>query len=331
MLSIYRGVFLTLFISFMAYSISVTDAFRSFGVSAIIVGILLGFILGNIIPEKTKAQFHAGVGFSSKRILRLGVILYGFQITFTQIIDFGISGILSSGLVVLTTAVIGTIVGIKLLKIDKEIAVLISSGSAICGAAAVLATESTIKASAYKSSVAVGTVVIFGTIAMFAYPFFYNHGFIDLSAKDMGVYIGATIHEVAHVVTAGTEVSQEAAESAIVVKMIRVIMLVPFLLVLPLFFKSSDKTSKKLTIPWFAFVFLLVVAFNTFVDLGDKALEAIRTIDVLFLTMAMSALGFETTIKKVKDVGFKPFLLAIILFAWLIFGGFYIVKFSLMF
>lgn len=323
-----KGIFLILILSFIAYAISTTHAFASIGISAVIVGILLGFMLGNIIPEAQKKPFQDGVNFSSKRILRAGIVLYGFQITFTQIIDFGISGIMASLLVVVTTMTIGLLIG-KILKIDKEISVLTSAGSSICGAAAVLATETTIKASAEKSSVAVGTVVIFGTTAMFLYPLAYHYGLIDLDLKQMGIYIGATVHEVAHVVTAAKEVSPQTSDSAIVVKMIRVILLVPFLLILPLILGMNSQKTKKLSIPWFAFVFLGVVGFNTFVHLGQKTLDLIKNIDILFLTMAMTALGFETTIKKVQNVGLKPFLLASILFVWLIFGGFFIVKFAI--
>ncbi len=327
----YKGVLLTLLISLGAYSLSYTDFFSQLGISTVIIGIILGFILGNITPPAIGAAFTEGVSFTSKKILRLGVILYGFGISFHQILDLGWAGAAASSLVVAGTVILGTLVGIKLLRLDKELAILISSGAAICGAAAVMATSSTIKASVYKASVAVGTVVIFGTIAMFLYPFLYKHGLIDLSERAMGIYIGATIHEVAHVVAAGNQLSSLAAQDAITVKMMRVILLVPFLLAIPLFFKSVDLKKKRLEIPWFAFMFLGAIGVNSVLDLGKDALELIKTLDTLLLTMAMSALGFETTIKKVKDVGFKPFLLAGILFFWLIVGGFYIVKLALSF
>ncbi|MGP1560464.1 MAG: YeiH family protein [Helicobacteraceae bacterium] len=327
----YKGVLLTLLISLGAYSLSYTDFFSQLGISTVIIGIILGFILGNITPPAIGAAFTEGVSFTSKKILRLGVILYGFGISFHQILDLGWAGAVASSVVVASTVILGTLVGIKVLRLDRELSVLISSGAAICGAAAVMATSSTIKASVYKASVAVGTVVIFGTIAMFLYPFLYKHGFVDLSERAMGIYIGATIHEVAHVVAAGNQLSSLAAQDAITVKMMRVILLVPFLLAIPLFFKSADLKKKRLEIPWFAFMFLGAIGINSAVDLGKNALELIKTLDILLLTMAMSALGFETTIKKVKDVGFKPFLLAGILFFWLIVGGFYIVKLSLSF
>ena len=113
---------------------------------------------------------------------------------------------------------------------DRGIALLTSVGSGICGAAAVLGAESTIRARPYKTAVAVSTVVIFGTISMFLYPVLYRHGIVSLTPEQMGIYTGATLHEVAHVVGAGNAMNGEISDAAIIVKMIRVMMLVPVLL-----------------------------------------------------------------------------------------------------
>ena len=325
-----KGVLLTFGISLVAYFLSDVAFLRTFGISPVIIGIVLGFILGNLIPQRNIVSFQSGVAFSSKKILRLGVILYGFSISVLDIVNLGLMGISSSILVVASTIFIGLFVGIKILRLDKELAILISSGSAICGAAAVMATSSTIKSSFYKASIAVGTVVIFGTTAMFLYPLFYKHGLVDFDAGNMGIYIGATIHEVAHVVAASIQVSPLASSNAITIKMIRVMLLVPFLLIISIFFKQTEE-KKKLDIPWFAFMFLGAVAINSIFDLTKEQLELIKMADLLFLTMAMSALGFETTFKKIKDVGIKPFLLAGLLFLWLIFGGYCIVRLLLTF
>ena len=115
---------------------------------------------------------------------------------------------------------------------ERNIALLTSVGSGICGAAAVLGAESAIKAKPYQTAVAVATVVIFGTLAMFLYPALYRSGVMDLSPDAMGIFTGSTIHEVAHAVGAGNAMGTDVSNSAIIVKMIRVMMLVPVLLVL---------------------------------------------------------------------------------------------------
>lgn len=122
--------------------------------------------------------------------------------------------------------------GGKTPEIDRSIALLTACGSAICGAAAVLGVDGAIRPKPYKTAVAVATVVIFGTLSMFLYPILYRAGIFDLSPDIMGLFTGSTVHEVAHVVGAANAMGAEVSNNAIIVKMIRVIMLVPVLLVI---------------------------------------------------------------------------------------------------
>lgn len=186
----------------------------------------------------------------------------------------------------------------------------------------------------HKSAIAVSTVVVFGTIAMFLYPFLYQMGLVPFTSEQMGIYIGGTLHEVAHVVAAGNAIDVEASKTAVIVKMIRVMLLAPFLVILGFWLMQtshamSQKHKNKITIPWFALGFIGVAGFNSCDLLPQTLIVNINAIDTFLLTMAMSALGMETSIDKFKNVGMKPIYLASILFLWLIFGGFYVVKFSL--
>ncbi len=308
---------------------------KNLGISPLIVGILLGMVYANTLRNKLPAEWVPGIQFSMKIILRAAIIFYGFRVTFQNIEQVGIPGIITSASVVTLTFIIGYFVGTKILKLDEDTTMLVSAGSSICGAAAVLATEPVVKGEPYKSAVAVGTVVIFGTTAMFLYPYLYKAGFIPFDAKDMGIYIGGTIHEVAHVVTAGNSVGEETAKYAVIVKMIRVMMIAPFLLVLGYWLakKRGGQEGKKtsITIPWFAVFFIVVAGVNSLDMLPHNLVGSINKIDTFALTMAMTAMGMETNVGKFKNVGLKPIYLASILFLWLIFGGFYIVKFALNF
>ena len=98
------------------------------------------------------------------------------------------------------------------MKMDKDLALLTATGSAICGAAAVLGAEPVVKCEAHKTAVAVSTVVIFGTLSMFIYPVMYRAGILDLDPEQMGLYTGATLHEVAHVVGAGNAMGKEISD-----------------------------------------------------------------------------------------------------------------------
>ncbi len=326
-----------LFVALFAMSatyLSEFSFFKHLGISSLIIGIVLGMIYANTLRSKLPKEWCSGILFSTKTLLRLGIILYGFRITFYNIEAVGLAGIATSAMVVTSTFIIGYFVGTRWLKLDKETTILTSAGSSICGAAAVLATEPVVNAEAHKSAIAVSTVVVFGTIAMFLYPFLYKMGLIPLTPQQMGIYIGGTLHEVAHVVAAGNALGTEASQTAVIVKMIRVMMLAPFLVFLGLWLLQSShgivkKQKNKIMIPWFAVWFIVMAGFNSLDLLPQTVITNINAIDTFLLTMAMSALGMETSIEKFKNVGMKPIYLASILFLWLIFGGFYIVKVSL--
>lgn len=317
-------IFVALFAMAATY-IAQFQIFTSLAISPLIIGILIGVFYGNTLRHKLPKEWTPGIVFSTKNILRLGVILYGFRITFGEIESVGIAGVGISAAIVVSTFLVGTIVGVKLLKLDRDTSMLCASGSAVCGAAAVLATEPVVKAESYKAAVAVGTVVVFGTLFMVFLPIAYKAGLIPLDGKQIGVFIGAVTHEVAHVVGAANAVSKEASDYAVIVKMIRVMMLVPLLLALG-FYLSKGAEGKKVSVPWFAVYFILVSGFNSFDLLGQEVVSVINGIDTFLLTMAMTALGMETNLNKFKSVGVRPFLLALIMAFWLLLFGFFMVK-----
>ena len=226
------GFIFVLLLAIFSTILSEISFFKDLGISAMIIGILIGMLYANTIKEYFPTYLQSGIIFCTKTVLRIGIVLYGFRLTFQNLQDVGFLGVLLGFLIVSCTFIIGYIFGTKVLKLDREITILTSAGSAICGAAAVLASESVLKCEAYKSVIAVSSVVVFGTIAMFLYPFLYKAGFIDLSVQNMGIYMGATLHEVAHVVGSSNVLGEEASSNAVIVKMIRVMMLAPFLILL---------------------------------------------------------------------------------------------------
>lgn len=330
--SMLHGILLIGLFSCAAFYIGEAKFFKDLSFSPMIIGIILGMLYANSLRNHLPETWVPGIQFCSKKLLRLGIILYGFRLTFQDIIQVGVAGILIDAIVVTVTIIGGIYIG-KLLKMDREIALLTSIGSGICGAAAVLGAESTIQTKPYKTAVAVATVVIFGTIAMFLYPIAYRSGILELSPTEMGIYSGSTLHEVAHAVGAGNAMGTEISNVAIIVKMIRVMLLVPVLLSLGYWVALQSRNSStagskgKVAIPWFALGFLAVIGFNSFNLLPEVAVDTINYIDTFLLTMAMVALGAETSIDKFKKAGSKPFILAGILFIWLIFGGWFLAKY----
>jgi uncharacterized integral membrane protein (TIGR00698 family) len=299
---------------------------RALRISPLIVGILMGAVIGNVAGAHLPSSWGDGITFSAKKILRLAIILYGFRITFAQIADVGMAGFVLDVLMVSLTLFIGIFVGTRWLGMDKETAIMTSCGAAICGAAAVVATEPVVKAEAHQTAIAVATVVIFGTIAMFLYPLVYRTGIVPMTEDIFGIYIGASVHEVAHVVGAGEAVSAATANTAVIVKMTRVMLLAPALLAIGWFLnrQESKETDAKtaLVIPWFAVGFVAVAGFNSLGLLGEGLVQQLIDLDTFLLTMAMTALGLSTVVSKFKGIGWKPIQLALVLAVWLVVGGF---------
>jgi len=329
-----NGILFVALFSTAAWYIASFSFVKNLGISPLIIGIVIGAFYANTLRMHLPQEWNPGIIFSTKTLLRAAIIFYGFRITFQNIAAVGIAGIFASTMIVTFTFIIGYFVGTKILKLDRDTTILTSAGSSICGAAAVLATEPVVKAEPYKSAIAVATVVIFGTTAMFLYPLMYKSGILHFSQNEMGIYIGSTIHEVAHVVGAASAISPDVAKEAVIVKMIRVMLISPFLIILGIFLaktaKNKIKNEKtKIAIPWFAIWFIIVAGFNSLNLLPIKVINIINQLDTFALTMAMTALGMETNINKFKGVGLKPIYLAGILFIWLILGGYFITKISI--
>ncbi len=330
--SMLHGILLIALFACAAFYIGEAQILKDISFSPMIIGIILGMLYANSLRTHLPETWVPGIQFCSKKVLRLGIILYGFRLTFQDIVNVGVAGIVVDVIIVVVTILGGIWIG-RLLKMDRDTALLTSVGSGICGAAAVLGAESTIRTQAYKTAVAVATVVIFGTISMFLYPIAYRSGWVDLTPQEMGIYSGATLHEVAHAVGAGNAMGTEISNVSIIVKMIRVMMLVPVLLILGVWAarrnaKDGATAEKgKVNIPWFAVGFLAVIGFNSLNLLPPIFVDAINYVDTFLLTMAMAALGAETSIDKFKKAGAKPFVLAFCLDVWLIVGGYILAKY----
>lgn len=322
----FNGIFFAFLFALSSNYIASLEWVQNHGFSPLVIAIVMGMTYGSTLRRHLPHEWTPGIQFVAKKILRFAIVFYGFRLTFQEVYQVGIHGFALDLIIVVLTMVIGIFVGVKLLKLDRDIAILISSGAAICGAAAVLAAEGVLKSEPYKAAFAVITVVLFGTIAMFLIPFLQQIGFLGLSNTEYGIYVGATIHEVAQVVVAGAAVSPESGNIGIIVKMTRVMLLAPMLIVLGFYLARTTKqvVQHKVSgsIPWFAVMFIVVVGFNSLHLLPQNLVESINRLDTFLLTMAMAALGIETNFSKVKQIGFKPIYLASFLFAWLIGGGY---------
>ncbi len=335
------GIIFVAIFAAAATMISDINAVKSLGISPLVIGIVMGIFYANTLHNQIPSAWGTGITFSGKKILRFAIVFYGFRITFQQIAEVGMSGFMVSLIMLSTTFLLGTYLGIKIFKMDRDTSMLTASGASVCGAAAVLATEPVLKAEGHKTAVAVSMVVLFGTISMFLYPVLYSTiiepatGFLHMTPQEFGIYVGGTIHEVAQVVAVPASVQgapAEMANAAVIVKMTRVIMIAPMLIVLGIYLAYEAKKSGgsqdgvKLVIPWFAVYFIGMAGFNSLQLIPQNIVDVINEIDTFLLTMAMTALGMGTIFAKFKGLGLAPLYTAGSMFLWLVIGGFVITK-----
>src|SRR5690606_14738530 len=195
------------------------------GLSALTVAIGLGMLLGNLAHARLPTTLVPGIHAAQRTLLRAGVVLYGLRLSFQDVAAIGPSGLMVDVVIVGGTLLLGVAAGQRLFRLDRHTALLTAAGSAICGAAAVLAVERILRADPAKVAVAVASVVLFGTLDIFLYPALFPYLGLDRAA--FGLFTGATVHEVAQVVAVGSAIAPEVADSAVVVKLTRVLLLVP--------------------------------------------------------------------------------------------------------
>jgi uncharacterized integral membrane protein (TIGR00698 family) len=344
-LSLGPGIALTGALAALAIELGKLAWLQANGISALTLAIVLGMLVGNTVYPRLVSASAGGVIFSKQTLLRAGIILYGLRLTFQDIAGVGISGVAIDIVVLGSTFVLSWWVGTRIFGLDRRTAMLIGAGSSICGAAAVMATEPVVRGRAEQVTVAVSTVVVFGTLAIFLYPAMYHlnsrYHLLAMSPTAYGIYAGSTIHEVAQVVAAGRAIADAAANTAVITKMVRVMMLAPFLIILSTYLSrtphggddgdappagdaSQPRSSQhpgRIVIPWFALGFVAVAGLNSLAVLPHAFVSTAVDVDTGLLAMAMAALGATTHVSAVRTAGIKPLALAALLFIWLIFGG----------
>lgn len=295
-----------------------------YGISALTLAMLAGAFTGNLMPSLSSGPMAPGLRLVQRRVLRLGVMLYGLNLSVAQVVAAGSRGIWIDLVMVCSTLGLGWIIGTRLLGLDRETTLLASAGSAICGAAAIVATAPALRMNEQRevaaTASAVAAVIVFGTAAIFVYPTLY--GWWGGDAAGFGAYIGSTVHEVAQVVAIGNLVGGDAEQVAVIVKMLRVVMLVPFVL-----FVGSRMAARSggqgvaVPVPWFAFGFLALAGVNSMHWIPVPATEGLKLLGTFCLTAAMAALGIDTNLGRLRQSGLKVFVLGLLLFIHLLVVG----------
>jgi uncharacterized integral membrane protein (TIGR00698 family) len=334
-LELVPGICLTAAIAVLATELCKGAWLQAHGISALTLAIIGGMVVGNTVYPRVATVSAAGVLFSKQILLRAGIILFGLRLTFQDIGQVGAAGVLIDALVLSSTFALSWWAGTRFFGLNRRTAMLIGAGSSICGAAAVMATEPVVRANADEVCIAVATVVAFGTLAIFLYPALYHLNeqmhWVSISPFAYGIFTGSTVHEVAQVVAAGKAVAESTANTAVITKLVRVMMLAPFLVLLSAYLSRHSQEGSEApvasaswahVIPWFALGFVAVAGLNSLAILPRAVIGAAINIDTLILATAMAALGVSTQFSAIRKAGLKPLGLAALLFGWLIVGGF---------
>ncbi|HWA62787.1 MAG TPA: putative sulfate exporter family transporter [Caulobacteraceae bacterium] len=262
----------------------------------------------------------AGIEFSSKAVLRLGVALLGARITAAQILSLGVMPIATVVVGVGSTIALGFLAS-RLFGQSRSFGVLSGGAVGICGASAALAVASVLprtKESERDTILAVVTVTALSTIAMITYPMIVAA--VGLNHVRAGIFLGGTIHDVAQVVGAGYTISPQTGDIATYVKLLRVTLLLPVVFAIAVIVARGAKGGAgkaKAPVPWFLFGFALLVLLNSLGLLAKPVTEATKTFSSDCLVVAIAALGMKTSFKDLVAVGWRPVALMVLETAWI--------------
>ncbi|MFM1727011.1 putative sulfate exporter family transporter [Prescottella soli] len=284
--------------------------------SPLLIAIVMGALVANLVV--LPASFSAGITFSSKKLLRVGIALLGLQLVLSDILGLG-WGVIAMVVAIVVLGIVGTMFVGSLLGLSWTQRVLIACGFSICGAAAVAAADGVVEAEEEEVLTAVALVVIFGTLMIPTIPLLSNAlGFDDMQA---GLWAGGSIHEVAQVVAAGGIIGTAALTVATIVKLARVLMLAPVMAVLSVMqrrrsVEQSATSTRPPLVPFFVVAFLGFVVIRSMGFVPAGVLSLASWLQTALLTAAMFALGAGVRIATIKKVGIRPFVLAAASTVW---------------
>lgn len=282
---------------------------------ALFLGIVFALVFECPYPKFNKK--------TSKYLLQASVVGLGFGMNLTESLKSGSEGMMFTIVSVFGVMIIGVLCGYWL-KLNRKTAYLISSGTAICGGSAIAAVGPVVKADDHEMAVSLGVVFVLNAIALFIFP--PIGAFFDMTATQFGTWAAIAIHDTSSVVGAGDAYSNmlaakcvanagEALKIATLIKLTRALWIIPLALITMVIFR--DKNSK-ISIPWFIFLFILAMVINTYLPLPSALTATLVYLAKKGLVLTLFLIGAGLSVKMIKAVGVKPFVLAVLL--WIVIG-----------
>jgi uncharacterized integral membrane protein (TIGR00698 family) len=291
-------------------------------ISPLALCVAFGFIVANFIQWPSFAA--PATKISSKTLMRIGVALLGAQVSVVSLKEIGLKGVITVAIVV-TFTIFGILALSKLFKMSGELGLLIGVGFGVCGATAVAAIRPQTRATEEETSYAIGLISLCGTLSIFLLPFL-GHLF-NLDTREFGSWAGAAVHDVGQVVATASVWGDDADKYAIVVKLARVCLLAPIVLILSIRHrkwltsqgKSETSSAKVPLIPYFVLGFITVATITNIIDLNETLLDYIVLTSKLLLGAGLVALGSGVRWKSIRAIGPRPMAMGMV--AWVIVAG----------
>ncbi|PGS55930.1 YeiH family protein [Bacillus sp. AFS041924] len=309
--SMLYGVTFTFIIAVVGFLLAKLPGFNHIGplASAILIALCYRQFFG--YPEKLRT----GIQFSSKKLLRFAIILYGLKLNIIVIFSEGLPLLLKGAGTILFSIVVLLLIA-KWLKADFNLSLLLSIGTGICGAAAIAAVSPIIKSKDEDTAMAVGIIALVGTIFSIIYTLIYP--LLPISPTEYGAWAGISLHEIAHVALAAAPAGQDALAHALLAKLARVFLLIPVCFILLFWMKKKGKLDgeAKLEFPWFLIGFVIMSFVGSYVlgkevSVSKNFMSDIAVFTSFILTMSMTGLGLNINLKELRTKSLRP-LIAII-------------------
>ena len=270
----------------------------------VLVAMLFGLALGSCF--ECPQALRPGLDFTKRQLLRLGVMLLGFRITLALLADLGIVPIAIAAIELVVVLVVVRVIATRVFKLDSSLALLVAVGAAVCGAAAILSVASMTRAREQHAGFAITVITVVGTIALLLYPVAFLAGWMPgLDDRSFGVTVGASIFELAQVYGASYAVSEGALNAATLVKLSKVVILIPLLVVIAAMRARGPegKGDARIPVPWFVVGFLAVLLFNSTITVHPQVRQLILEADQFLFLMVMIALGLTTPVARLREAG----------------------------
>ena len=290
--------------------------------SALTVSLLIGAVIGNlgIIPRFCEA----GLKFAARRLLRVGIVLLGLQLSLREVAHLGGKGFIAV-IAVVTITFFGTQFIAQWLGVSPGLGLLTATGYSICGVSAISAMTGAVDGDEEDATYAIALVTMFGSICIFVLPLL-GHLF-DMGNVRFGLWAGSSVHDVAQVVATSTAYSSESLKGAVIVKLSRVLLLAPLVAYFAYQHRTTNnrvpageaKVVKTSPLPLFIILFLAMVCVRTTGYFSDDTLMQFKNLEKIFLAMALVGLGAGVNIKKLRVLGTRPLLLGLL--SWLLVAG----------